>query len=51
MTLEEPDGKVHEGTKDEIASKYLMSDRKLRSDGLRPSTVMGSGDYPEFNLS
>lgn len=50
FTLEEPDGRVQEGTKDEIASQYLMSDRKLRSDGLRPSTVMGSGDYPEFNL-
>ena len=51
FTLEEPDGTVHEGSNDEIASKYVTTDMKLRSDGLRRSSVMSSGDYPEFDLS
>ena len=51
FTLEEPDGTAHEGSNDEIASKYVTTDMKLRSDGLRRSSVMSSGDYPEFDLS
>jgi hypothetical protein len=50
FTLEEPDGTVHEGGNDEIASKYVTTDVKLRSEGLRRSSVMSSGDYPKFNL-
>jgi hypothetical protein len=51
FTLEEPDGQIQEGTADEIADKYVAADRQVRRNGLRRSSVMGSGDYPEFNLS
>ena len=51
FTLEEPDGQIHEGSVDEIADKYVSADRQIRRTGLRRSSVMGSGDYPDFNLS
>ena len=51
FTLVEPDGTVHEGSREEIAGKYLTTDLKLRGDGLRRSSVMGSGEFPDFNLS
>jgi hypothetical protein len=50
FTLEEPDETVHVGGKDDIAGKYFAADSKLRRDGLRRSSVMNSGDHPEFNL-
>jgi hypothetical protein len=49
-SLEEPDGTVHEGSKHEISAKYVAADAKLRREGLRRSSVMNSGNYPEFNL-
>lgn len=51
FTLEEPGGTIHEDGRDGIAVKYVTADMKLRRDGLRRSSVMSSGDYPEFNLS
>ena len=51
FTLEEPDGTLHEGPNNEIAAKYVAADMRLRRDGLRRSSVMGSGDYSDFNLS
>ena len=50
FTLEEPGGTIHEGGLDDIASKYQMADRKLRNSGLRPSSIMASGQYPQLNL-
>jgi TIR domain len=50
FTLEEPDGTVHVGGKEDIAGKYVAADLKLRRDGLRRSSVMNSGTLPEFNL-
>lgn len=50
FTLEEPDGTIHEGLLDDIANKYQMVDRKLRNSGLRPSSIMGSGQFPQLNL-
>jgi len=50
FTLEEPDGTVHEGSKDDIAGRYVAADAKLHRNGLRKSSVMNSGKYPEFNL-
>jgi hypothetical protein len=50
FTLEEPDGTIHEGGLEDIANKYQMADRKLRNSGLRPSSVMASGQYPRLNL-
>ena len=50
FTLEEPDGTVHVGGKEDIAGKYVAADLKLRRDGLRRSSVMNSGSLPEFNL-
>jgi hypothetical protein len=50
FTLEEPDGTVYEGSRDDIAGRYVAADVKLRHDGLRRSSVMNSGNYPEFNL-
>jgi len=50
FTLEEPDGTTHEGGLDDIANKYLMADRNQRNRGLRPSSIMGSGQYPQLNL-
>jgi hypothetical protein len=47
--LEEPNGTVHEGNAEEIATRYLETDRSLRSEGLRRATVMGSSEYPQFN--
>jgi hypothetical protein len=51
FTLEEPDGTVHEGSREEISGKYLTTDRKLRGGGLRRSSGMVSGEFPDFNLS
>lgn len=50
FTLEEPDGTIHEGTREEIAGKYVAGDAKLRRQGLRRSSAMNSGNFPEFNL-
>jgi hypothetical protein len=50
FTMEEPDGAVQEGPADEIASRYIAADARLRQTGLRRSSVMGSGDYPDFTL-
>ncbi len=50
FTLEEPDGLIQEGPAHEIAGKYIAADGELRRNGLRRSSVMGSGDYPDFNL-
>lgn len=50
FTLEEPDGVIHEGPVHEIAAKYIAADIGLRHNGLRRSSVMGSGDYPDFTL-
>jgi hypothetical protein len=50
FTLEEPDGTVYEGSKDDIAGRYVAADAKLRRNGLRKSSVLNSGEYPEFNL-
>jgi hypothetical protein len=51
FTLEEPDGTVHLGGPDDIAAKYFAADSKLRRDGLKRSSVMNSGNHPEFNLA
>jgi hypothetical protein len=50
FTMEEPDGTIHEGPADKIAGKYITADARLRQTGLRRSSVMGSGDYPNFTL-
>ena len=50
FTLEEPDGTVHEGGSQDIAIRYVAADMKLRKDGLRRSSVMSSGEYPDFSL-
>jgi len=50
FTMEEPDGIIQEGPADEIASRYIAADARLRQTGLRRSSVMGSGDYPNFTL-
>ena len=50
FTLEEPDGTINEGPADEIAGKFIAADARLRHSGLRRSSVMGSGDYPNFTL-
>jgi hypothetical protein len=50
FTMEEPDGTIHEGPVDKIAGKYITADARLRQTGLRRSSVMGSGDYPNFTL-
>jgi hypothetical protein len=41
----------HEGSNDEIAGKYVTTDMKQRSNGLRRSSVVSSKDYPEFSLA
>ena len=50
FTLEEPDGVVQEGSVHEIAGKYITADIRLRQNGLRRSSVMGSSEYPDFSL-
>jgi hypothetical protein len=50
FTLEEPNGTIHEGNADEIAAKYFVTDKRLRDEGLKRSTVMGSSEYPQFSL-
>jgi hypothetical protein len=47
---EEPDGTVHVGGTDDIAAKYFAADSRLLRDGLKRSSVMNSGNHPEFNL-
>jgi len=51
FTLEEPDGTIHEGNADEIAAKYVASDKRFQDNGLKRSSVMGSSEYPQFNPS
>jgi len=51
FTMEEPDGTVHKGPGHEIAGKYAAAGTMLRRDGQRRSSVMGSGDYPDFILA
>jgi hypothetical protein len=50
FTLEEPGGKVYEGSRDDIAVRYVVADARLRREGLKRSSAMNSGNYPEFNL-
>jgi hypothetical protein len=50
FTMEEPDGTIQEGSPDEIAGNYTTADARLRQTGHRRSSVMGSGDYPNFTL-
>jgi hypothetical protein len=50
FTMEEPDGTIQGGPVDEIGGKYITADARLRQTGLRRSSVMGSGDYPNFTL-
>jgi hypothetical protein len=51
FTLEEPSGTVHEGTADDIAVKYAATRARLRNEGLKQNSAMGSGDYPMFTTS
>ena len=50
FALEEPDGQSARATVRKIARKYVAAGAKLRREGLRRSSVMNSGNYPEFNL-
>jgi TIR domain len=50
FTLEEPNGPVHEGTREEIADKYSSIDRRLLRSGLKHHVRNSSGAYSDFNL-
>jgi hypothetical protein len=47
--LEEPDGKVEEGTREDIANKYSSIDRRLLRSGLTHHVRNSSSAYPDFS--
>jgi len=48
--LEEPGGRVHEGTREEIADKYSSIDRQLLRSGLTHHVRNSSSGYPDFDV-
>lgn len=50
FVFEDADGKLEQGSIEEIAMKYLFADRKLTMNGYKRDGFLGSGKYPQFNL-
>ncbi len=50
FTLECPGGEEYEGTREDIALKYITNHRMLIRNGYKTMNVSGSSEYPDFNL-
>jgi len=50
FVLEEPNGPVHTGTREEIADKYSSTDRRLLGGGLTHHIRNSSSAYSDFNI-